>query len=386
MKRTFLLYLIIITTVCKGQITSVNPQLAIGILGDKTIKDFQIKIESGRYFLLDEKNDTVRVVTDGDLISFTVNSWKLIFKNDTGITESKNVTLQGLDSTATFTILTPTVKVPPIYDGNLRMAANDGKVKFVNYVLLEQYVDDVLRAEVGKDHTLELYKVQAVISRTYALTNINKHKAEFFNLCDKVHCQVYNGKGKPNNAIDSATVLTRGEIVTYNNKPIDAAFSANCGGQTANSEDVWNHAVPYLRSITDTFCTSSPGAYWEKCIKADEWTKYFMGMAGIKPNDKDTLLFQFDQPTRMLYYVAKNQKVPLKQMRSDLKLRSTFFSVYKSGNDVFLCGRGYGHGVGLCQEGSSNMARKGYGYKQIISFYFKGVNIVPLSSLLAPNN
>lgn len=72
-------------------------------------------------------------------------------------------------------------------------------------------------------------------------------------------------------------------------------------------------------------------------------------------------------------------------MRTDLKLRSTFFSVSKSGNDIILCGKGYGHGVGLCQEGASVMTRKDYDYKQIISFYFKGVNIVPLSSLIVPN-
>ncbi|UPT66179.1 MAG: hypothetical protein M0D57_17095 [Sphingobacteriales bacterium JAD_PAG50586_3] len=146
---------------------------------------------------------------------------------------------------------------------------------------------------------------------------------------------------------------------------------------------MWNHAVPYLRSVTDSFCLRSPGAYWEKCIKADEWTKYFMGVADIKPG-KDTLIFQFDQPSRTLYFISKNKKIPLRQMRTDLKLRSTFFSVTKSGNDIILCGKGYGHGVGLCYEGASVMARKGYDYKQIIAFYFKGINIVPLSTLVTP--
>ena len=69
-------------------------------------------------------------------------------------------------------------------------------------------------------------------------------------------------------------------------------------------------------------------------------------------------------------------------MRSDFKLRSTFFSVYKSGDEVILCGRGFGHGVGMCQEGASEMARKGYNYQQVIQFYYKGVNIVPITTLI----
>lgn len=380
----FILYMLL-PVLGFGQITNANPQLAIGLHGDKVIKTIDIRTFSGRYFLLNDKNDTLKLLTADDKLTFTVKDWKLVLKSDTNSNSSSYYTLQAIDTTAAFSIETPAVKQTPVYDGGLRIAANAGKIKLVNYVLLEQYVDDVLHAEVGKDHTLELYKVQATISRTYALTNMGKHKADFFNLCDKVHCQVYNGHGKPNNAIDSAVALTRGEVIVYNNKIIDAAFHANCGGQTVNSEDVWNHPVPYLRSVTDSYCLRSPGAYWEKCIKADEWTKYFMGIADVKLTDKDTLIFQFDQPSRMLYFISKNKKIPLRQMRTDLKLRSTFFSVSKSGNDIILCGKGYGHGVGLCQEGASVMTRKGYDYKQIISFYFKGVNIVPLSSLIVPN-
>lgn len=385
MNRILFIVSLLLPAFVYGQITGANPQLAIGLHGDKVFKTIDVRTFSGRYFLLNDKNDTLKLLTAGDRLTFTVKDWKLLLKNDTGTFTSSYYTLQAVDSTAAFSLENPAIKQTPVYDGSLRIAANGGKIKLVNYVLLEQYVDDVLHAEVGKDHTYELYKVQATISRTYALTNMGKHKAEYYNLCDKVHCQVYNGHGKPNNGIDSAVAITRGEVIVYNNKIIDAAFHANCGGQTVNSEDVWNHPVPYLRSVTDSFCLRSPGAYWEKCIKADEWTKYFMGIADIKPGEKDTLIFQFDQPTRMLYYISKNKKIPLRQMRTDLKLRSTFFSVSKAGNDIILCGKGYGHGVGLCQEGASVMARRGYDYKQIIAFYFKGVNIVPLSSLIVPN-
>ncbi|UPT66178.1 MAG: SpoIID/LytB domain-containing protein [Sphingobacteriales bacterium JAD_PAG50586_3] len=231
MIRIIFIICTLLPTIVHGQITSANPQLAIGLLGDKTIKTLDIGTFSGRYFLLNDKNDTLKLLTVGDKITFTVKDWKVSFKSGDDDGTASYYTLQAVDTTAAFSIETPTVKLTPVYDGSLRLAANAGKLKLVNYVPIEQYVDDVLHAEVGKNHTLELYKVQATISRSYALTNINKHKSEFFNLCDKVHCQVYNGHGKPNNAIDSAVAITRGEVIVYNNKVIDAAFHANCGGK-----------------------------------------------------------------------------------------------------------------------------------------------------------
>lgn len=366
-----------------AQITSANPMLAIGILHDKNVKALTINIISGRYLVLNDKNDTLQLLTPEDKLNVLVDGWNVKLKTDSVPLHNKAFTLQAVDTTASFQLETSAIKVFRVYDGSLRIAGNNGALKLVNKVPMEQYVDDVLRAEVGKDHPLELYKVQAVVSRTYVLDNLNKHKAEFFNLCDEVHCQVYAGKYKPNNLIDSAVAVTRGEIITYDGKPITAAFFANCGGQTVNSEDVWNHALPYLRSVTDTFCTRSPGAYWEKCIKLDDWSNYLEKKLGFSIKQSDTLYFTYNQSNRMLYFIdKKGKKLPLKEMRTDLKLRSTYFSVYRMGTDIVLCGKGYGHGVGMCQEGASNMAKRGFGYKDIINYYYKGVTIVPISTLL----
>jgi stage II sporulation protein D len=70
-------------------------------------------------------------------------------------------------------------------------------------------------------------------------------------------------------------------------------------------------------------------------------------------------------------------------MRSDLNLRSTFFSVYAVGDSIILKGRGYGHGVGLCQEGSMAMAAKGFDYREIIRFYYSGVIITDIKNAVA---
>lgn len=365
-----------------AQITSPNPLLNIGILYGKQVKATGINIISGRYLLIDEKGDTIRLFDKDDKLTATAQGWNVIIKTDSNEPIRKSYLLQAVDSTASFQLETPAIKTFRVYDGSLRIAGNNGALKLINKVPMEQYIDDVLRAEVGKDHPLELYKVQAVVSRTYVLDNLNKHKNEYFNLCDQVHCQVYAGKYKPNNLIDSAVALTRGQIITYQGKPITAAFYANCGGQTVNSEDVWNHALPYLRSITDTFCTKSPGAYWEKCIKLNDWSNYIEKKLGVSLKQSDTLFFNYNPATRMVYYIDKQKKLPLKEMRTDLGLRSTYFTVYCVGNDVVLCGKGYGHGVGMCQEGASNMAKRGITYSDIINYYYKGVDIVNINTII----
>jgi stage II sporulation protein D len=86
-------------------------------------------------------------------------------------------------------------------------------------------------------------------------------------------------------------------------------------------------------------------------------------------------LLNFSQLTRLNEYRVDTFSIPLRQLRTDLNLRSTWFSVMVKEDSVILNGRGYGHGVGLCQEGAMTMAEKGFDYKQIVSYYYKGVII-----------
>ena len=152
-----------------------------------------------------------------------------------------------------------------IYDDNLEVSIHSWKLKLVNRVDLDKYVAGVVESEVGKKRTLEFYKVQSIICRTYALSNSRRHEDESFQLCDRVHCQVYWGKCKSNNSsnIQKAVLSTNGIVVIDREKElITASFHSNCGGQTVNSEDVWMLSKPYLRSIKDPFCTNQFYARW----------------------------------------------------------------------------------------------------------------------------
>ena len=88
------------------------------------------------------------------------------------------------------------------------------------------------------------------------------------------------------------------------------------------------------------------------------------------------LLFEFEQENRKAFYIHPSLGIPLRDLRKKFRLKSTYFSSRLEGNKIVLTGRGFGHGVGLCQEGAMNMAKLGYDYTQIARFYFHEVKII----------
>ena len=107
----------------------------------------------------------------------------------------------------------------------------------------------------------------------------------------------------------------------------------------------------------------------------------FLAQIGFSENASGFGDFEFKQEDRKKQFVLGSDSLETVEMRKMLQLRSAFFDVkFQDGNAVFA-GRGYGHGVGLCQQGSMKMAEFGYTYSQILGYYYKGVSLVPLSSL-----
>jgi stage II sporulation protein D len=242
----------------------------------------------------------------------------------------------------------------------------------------------VTEAEAGSRSTLEFYKVQAILARTFALAHINKHILEGFSLCDQVHCQAYYGKPK-DMSIYTAIEETKGKVVVDENlNLIIAAFHSNSGGQTANSEDVWGSYTNYLRSRVDSFSNKMPNAYWERKMLTDDWLTYLKlkhNYAIDKPNAKEAAV-NFRQDYRKVYLECNNSKIPLKNIRTDLQLKSTFFSISEiSGDSIVFKGKGYGHGLGMCQEGAMKMCKLGYKYPDILNYYYKSIQIIDMRKL-----
>ena len=197
-------------------------------------------------------------------------------------------------------------------------------------------------------------------------------------LTDLVNCQVYKNRARFNEDIYRAVEETNGLVIVDENLDlITAAFYSNSGGQTANSEDVWKESRTYLTSVEDTFCLGSRSATWSKTLPLDE----FLSQVGF-PVEKEGLNNRsFNMPNRKKYFAMDQDSVQTAKMRRFLRLRSAYFNLDVKENEVHIHGRGYGHGVGVCQQGAMKMAESGYTYSQILGYYYKGVSLVPLSSL-----
>mgnify|MGYP000008755982 CR=1 FL=1 len=253
------------------------------------------------------------------------------------------------------------------------------QIKVINEVNMRNYLGGVIESEGGGGRHLEYYKVQAVLSRTYALKNSSKHKKEGFNLCDRVHCQAYHKMLIYTPTIDTAVRQTKSVIMIDKDFNLaDGFFFANCGGQTSESDFVWNKPISYCRSVIDTFCIHTRQSNWTKKIKKTEWDNYLKNHFGYPINDPyyGPLIYSFKQKQRLAFYQIPQLGIPLRDLRKKFKLRSTWFDVYLEGDYIVLKGHGFGHGVGLCQEGAMGMAKQEYSYDKILRFYFSKVHLI----------
>jgi len=274
--------------------------------------------------------------------------------------------------TACILCLNPEGNKQRTYEGNLEVSLmKDGKLLIINDVEFETYIAGVVQSEIYGSQS-DIFRIQAIISRTWALRNMRKHAADGYNFCDYVHCQAYQNRCiRPD--IMMGAIQSSGEtLVDSSGGLIETPFHSNSGGQTANSEDVWRAALPYLRSVQDTFSYHMRQSNWVKTISTDRWLNYFARKHKIDITDsalRDSLL-HFTQETRKVRLLG----IPLTRIRTDFQLKSTFFSVSVDSvtQSVILHGHGFGHGVGLSQEGTIRMVGLGYSYDSILYHYYTG--------------
>lgn len=351
-------------------------RVKVRIFSNVTLECVYVSFDLGQYNLYVEDTTllepnlgegmSVEVLRIKDSVSISINGYH--YGN------YKNVRFEATD-TACILCINPRGQKQRTYEGNLIVNLDKSrKLQLINDVEFETYLAGVVQSEIYGDKT-DIFRVQSIISRTWALRNINKHKNDGYNFCDHVHCQAYlNRCVRPD--IMLGTIQSSGEtIVDSTGDLIETPFHANSGGQTANSEDVWRAALPYLRSVPDTFSYSMRQSNWVKVISKDKWLNYFAKNHKLDiTNDsiRDTLL-HFTQYHRK----SKILGVPLTSVRVNFQLKSTFFTVIydSTRNEVTLYGHGYGHGVGLSQEGTIRMVEMGYSYDSIIRHYYSGARI-----------
>ena len=350
---------------------------------------------SGSYTVYSDKKQ-IYFIENQDLLHISLKDGLIVIQSLTdSIGSYSKISIVSNDSESSFK-LKPVIPYNQTrtYDDGLKITINGSSLKIINMVDIDKYVAGVVRSEVGVNSSKEFYKVQAIICRTYALGNFRRHEDDGFQLCDKVHCQVYGGRfdqqdpltgisySGTDNILQAAMATSGFIMVDSSIELINASFHSNCGGQTLNSEDVWTLSKPYLTSVTDSFCQNQRNAKWEMQISIDKWINYLEKVYNYSVNDSASRerALHFSPSERTLYF-AGNKNIPLKKIREDWGLRSTYFSCEQKGSRLLLYGRGYGHGVGLCQEGAMHRAKLGYSYQNILQYYYKGVNIIDVASL-----
>lgn len=356
--------------------------LNIGIYNTCPITQLAFAPESGSYIIFTDKGRLDEIGNDV-ILQINYKKGKLELKTldkDYGEFTKINLVAGAYGSSFRVRSIHPSYKIRK-YDDNLFIKAHPyhDRLQLINNIELDHYVAGVVEAEVGRNPPEEYFKLQAIICRTYAIKNKRRHEAEGFQLCDRVHCQAYHGRPHELRIREAAEQTAGTVIVDSDINLITAAFFSNCGGQTVNSEEVWTHPVPYLRSQQDSFCLHENNAVWTRIVPKHDWLHY------IKSNGGDTLpdscMLYFEQDSRKQYFDNCGLHIHLKDIRTQFRLKSAFFSVQPVGNKVELKGRGFGHGVGLCQEGAMRMAKLGLDYPKILHFYYRNVHLVDIDNL-----
>jgi len=252
----------------------------------------------------------------------------------------------------------------------------------INLLPLEQYLYGVVPREIPcNEDILAAVEAQAICARSYAISRFGGHRRQGFDIYGDTRDQAYGGMAVENRWGTEAVNRTRGLVAFSQDKLLDARYHSTCGGRTANSEDVWSAAIPYLRSVRDApwlgkpYCASSPHFNWTKKVPKSQ---FYSVLARSIPSDakiKSWTLEQNPRSKRVVKMIIKSNKgtheIKGSVLRSVFGLKSTWFTIKERGEEMVFEGHGWGHGVGMCQYGAMEMARRGKTAKRIIRHYYK---------------
>jgi stage II sporulation protein D len=253
----------------------------------------------------------------------------------------------------------------------------NAKLSVVNHIDLEDYVQGILYHEASHYWPMEALKAQAIVSRTYAVYQMQENKSKDYDLTSDIYSQVYGGKTSERYRTNKAVKDTRGIVLTYKDKIFPTFFHATCGGHTQDASKLWNIDMPPLKGLICDFCKESPHFSWHYVLSLNE-IKEKLIKAGYKIDELRSIeILGKDSSNRntdlKLVSPLGDIKISAKDFRNAIGpniIRSTNFKVNTISKDAIFEGFGWGHGVGLCQWGAYFMAKQGYTVEQILRYYY----------------
>ena len=298
---------------------------------------------------------------------------------------------------------------PPVYYGALEIRKTDKGLLLINELPLETYLEGVVPSEMPSSYEKEALMAQAVCARTYAICQIQEKslKEEYdADVDDSVNYQVYG-----NFAVDEKTSQaiqeTKGLIMCQNGKPITAYYFSTSAGQTSTDE-IWgaDRAASYLKSVECDFDQNMPWSSWsveipwetleERAGKLEGDGKLeglqivkkstsgaVTGVELIKENcsvqiNGEYEIREFFSPSGFLVTEKDGSRV-----KGSSLLPSAYFELkIEKGQTVRIQGKGYGHGVGMSQNGANEMAKKGYTWQEILTYFYRDITLESLNNWL----
>ena len=258
----------------------------------------------------------------------------------------------------------------------------EGKVFVVNHIDIEEYLYGVLYHEVSHLWPIEVLKAQAIAARTYAMYQKLVTKNKFFDLTSDVYSQMYGGRTSETRSTRKAVNSTKGLVLMYDGKVFPSYYHATCGGRTSDVTTIWNINVPTLKARWCDYCKMSPHYSWKKEFRFDQM-KDKLSASGYDIDIVSVKVIERDNSGRVLDVLleGKNSDMHLSGNKFRLaigpnELRSTNFEVRHRGRYITFIGKGWGHGIGMCQWGAFGMARERFKAHQILEYYYPGADLV----------
>ena len=291
------------------------------------------------------------------------------------------------------------------YAGGLKFIVEGDRITAVNCIGMEDYLMSVISSEMKSSASIELLKAHAVISRSWLKARLKDHKAghEHFDVCADDHCQRYQGLTMAvGDDVCRAIDRTWGQVLEYGGDICDTRYSKCCGGRTELFSTCWEDVdLPYLQSVEDPFCDCENSSIlsqvlndydlhtadfhdWTVQYTTDELSELVRTRTGIDFGTIVALEAVERGPSGRIKYLritgtlreeVIGKELAIRKALSSSHLKSSAFEIEKTPDGFVLKGRGWGHGVGLCQMGAAAMAAQGYDYRQILSHYYVGAEI-----------
>lgn len=270
----------------------------------------------------------------------------------------------------------------------IKVKMSDGRVQEIE---LDTYLYGVVQSEMGtaykasgmkssEEVPIEALKAQAVASRSYAVYKIlSAGEDADYHVTSTTSSQVYKNI-TPHENVKEAVDETAGQVILYDGEVIEAFFFSTSGGHTEAPENVWYAEIPYLKGVEDEYEIEVDNkTTWTAVFNTSDLERIFPTIGEIE-DVRIVQISENDRVTELRIEGSKAEKILLKNgIRTTLgasKVKSQWFEVDFDGDEAIFEGRGFGHGVGMSQNGAIGMALEGFEYDEILKWYYTDVEIL----------